>query len=869
MRGGIARQSALGGRDATLDSRASPSGVRVGRTASVIVVAALAVAGFAAEPRLEIADVVLEGNRAVHPDRVRFVIEARAGKTFTQSALQQAVADDVKAIERMGPFTSTRSELVYGDDGRTVKVVYRFKELPYVADIRWETYERLARQGGRLERWEGQGDWEWGTLGYFDKDSLEKVIETKTGSWLNPMLMENDRRAVLRKLYEDGRRHARVEVEQREKDGAVTVVFRVDRGRDVEVGRVEVEGLPAELSLRIFDPGILNPQGLLNAAGKPYQPELVPLDEGSVVRTLQDLGWLDAKLIRTRREMTDLVRPTDERRRHGPELVPDGEFNDRVVLIYTIEAGSRYRLGKVQFVGNTVASSADLREAFRMAEGDWFKRTDLYGDGGRASRRGDDGLGAIERSRRVVSNQGYARCEVRVDRRVDTAKHIVDLTLHVEEGRKYRIGRVEVHGNRVTRDSVVRRALYLNPGDRWSDDESDESLRQVERTGVFNGPRTPPRPLRIEKNFPEDRPDEVDLEVQVDERSTGSLNFQLGYSTASGVFGSLGYTESNFDILKVLSGEAYRGANQSLSFQLFAGEDRTSVSASWSDPHIFDGPHSLGLSGFRSDSTALEWREIRTGGTATVGRYFLRDDLLLQASYGYTNLKVKDVSYNAPDDAVTGNFYWNTLGLAQTYDRVNDRQTPTSGYVLTTGENFNGAPLSGSSDWLEVNGKAIGFVPLHQTEEGGVTFLKLAGRYRQEWAIDDSFDVPFYARYRGGGSAPAHRGFEQYRLSPTAYNRWNYFSYTGGTLDVLFTGELSYPVQQINEGLRVVGFVDYGNVWGEGESISPTHMRTAVGLGIRLPQAMPISLDFAWLLGRRESHESGTQIHFGMSAINF
>lgn len=840
------------------------------RTLHAAAAAVLAASAWAAEPRLEITDVVIDGVKHVHPDRVRFIIDARAGKTYSQSQLSQAVADDVKAIERMGPFTRTRSELVYGDDGRTVKVVYHFTELPYVGDIRWETWEKVMRRDGAVVPWDGHGEWEWGALGYFERDSLEKAVSTKVGSWLNPLLLENDRRAVQQKLYEDGRRFARVEVETREKDGAMMVVFRVDRGRNVEVGKVVVEGLPEPLTMHAFEPGLLNPQGLLNAPGKPYQPELVALDENAIVRTLQDLGWLDARLVATRREITDYVRPTDERRRHGPQLAPDGETNDRVVLVYTVIPGERYRLGKVSFVGNTVASSADMREAFRMPEGAWFKRVDLYGDGGaRRYRRGDDGLGAIERSRRVISNQGYARCDLRVDRRVDAVNHIVDLTLHVDEGRKYRVGRVEIHGNRITRDSVVRRSLYLHPGDRWSDDESDESLRQIERTGVFNGPRTPPRPLRIERRFPEDRPEEVDLDVQVDEKSTGSLNFQLGYSTASGVFGSLGYTETNFDLWKTLTGEQYRGANQTLSAQFYASSERTSLTTGWTDPHIFDGPHSLAVSGFRTDSSALEWDELRLGGSVSLGRYLLRDDLHLQVIYGYTDLKVDSLSVNAPDDVTEGKYYWNSLGLAQTYDRVNDRSQPTSGYLLNTGQTAFGGILPASAQWFEASAKATGFVPVHETEDGGVTFLRLTGRWREEWPIAGTDAVPFWARYRGGGSAPAHRGFEQYHLSPASFNQKGYLSYTGGTTDILFTGELSYPIQGINEGLRGVAFVDWGNVWGEDQAVKAGDFQTAVGVGIRLPAFLPISLDFAWLLDPPPHGDSSAQVHFGMNLVNF
>ena len=828
----------------------------------------------AVEPIVEVTEVAVEGARHVHPDRVRFILDTRAGKSYPLSLLQQAVADDVKAIETMGPFTKTRSELSFGPDGRTVKVIYRFAELPYVVRIRYETFDKVDDQG---RPWDGEGPWRYDLMPYFTKEKVEKAIESKEGAWLNPILLESDRRAVMRKLEDEGNKHARVEVVTSERDGEVTITYRVGTGPEIKVGTIVIEGLPKGVTMRAFEPGWMNPQGLLNAVGNPYQAELVTLDEGTIVRTLQQLGWLDARLVATKREIHDYVRPTDDRRRHGPSLVPDGDYNDRVALIYTLEPGERYTLGTVSFVGNTKATSEQLREAFRMPDGAWFRQVDLYGDGGRRRRIGDDeSLGAVERSRRVISNQGYARCGIREDRRIDTVNHIVHLTLHLDEGGTYKIGRVDVRGNRVTRDAIVRRGMALNPGDDWNDDQLDESQRQIERTGLFTGPRSAQRPLKLEKDFPADRPGEVDLVVDVDEKASGSLSFQLGYSSLSGIFGSLTYSENNFDLFNTLSGEAWRGGNQNLSFTIFVGQDRTSLSTSWVNPHIWDGPYALSTTAFRTDSTQLEWAELRIGGTVGVSRYFLRNDLSLGAIYGYTDLDVDDIGLRAPDDVTPGARFWNSLGLTQSYDRLNDRQLPTAGHLLAASQTVNGSLLPGTESWAEYIVRGAYYVPLLESDDGGSTFLRFSARWKQSEAISPTGNVPFYARYRGGGPAPNHRGFSAFELSPVAYNHrtdssgnTGFRSYTGGVKDALGTIELSYPVQGIDDGIRLVSFSDTGNVWGADQTARWGDVRTAVGFGIRFPAQFPVSLDFAWLVGPRESYESSTQVHFGIGQVSF
>ncbi|MBA2480090.1 MAG: outer membrane protein assembly factor BamA [Planctomycetes bacterium] len=806
----------------------------VSRLSFLIPTVACIVAIQAAEPTRVVRDVVIDGTKRVHEERVRFLLEVRSTKTYSDAQLRQAVADDVRAIEKMGPFTGTRGELRFSDDGREVTIIYHFTELPYVA--------KVALAG----------------IGYFDREKAEKILTTKVGSYLNPMLLENDRRAVERLFQDSGHRWCRVRADTAEDRGNISVVFVVELGQDVEVGQVNYIGLPDGARPLAIDKVLLMPKGAS------YQPELVDLDAQAVVRKLQDLGWLDAKLVSVQREVQDYVRPNEARRRHGPDLAPDGYFNDRMILTYTVDAGARYRLGKVSFVGNTIATQQQLRSAFGMPEGAWFKRDDLEGEP-----RAGGSIGAIERSRRVISNQGYARCRLAQDRHQDLENHIVDLVLHVSEGRKYRIGRVDIQGNEHTRDAVVRRALFLNPGDLWNDDARDESRDQINRTGVFKS--TPPRPVAVEMDFPDDRPEEVDLIARVEEDSTGSVNFQVGYSSATKLFGSVGYTERNFDLLGfVTSGiEHFRGANQSLEFQASWSEPATQVSATWTNPHVMDGPYSLSTTASRSDSTLREWAERRITGSGTVGRNFLKNRLNINLGYSYTDLKITNLQITAPDDALAGKYYLNTWTLGQNYDRLKpSRIAPTSGFALSATQGVTGDFMPSSADFAEYTGKGDAFVPVAEFEDGGVTYFHLSARWREEEALGETPIVPFYQRYRDGGAAPRHRGFDYDDLSPKQINRNGFLSNIGGTRNALATLEFSVPVQQTNEGVRLIAFADYGNVWAEGEAVDYKDLRTAIGFGVRFPIQIPVALDFAWLLQRRPG-ESASHVQFGLGNIRF
>ncbi|MBA3684072.1 MAG: outer membrane protein assembly factor BamA [Planctomycetes bacterium] len=774
------------------------------------------------EIRVEITPAAVGGAPRVSEDRVRFLLTTRVGDALDLLAL----ADDVRALEALGPFTRIEAaQIADPGDRRRVVVVFKLVELQYIGAVRFAG------------------------LNYFQRSGLEDKIRSKPGDYLNPLVLENDRMALERYFHEEkGNLDARVTVETPTVEGIATVIFNIERGREIDVGTVRYEGLPAAVLPRTVT------AALINQPNRPYQPEMVELDEQAVARTLQDLGWLDAAVGTSSRDRFDYVRPHEDRRRHGPALAPDGAFDDRVVLTFPITAGDLWYLGSVSFVGNTVASEAELRAAFALPDGAIYRRKDIEG--------------AVEKAQRVIRNLGYARANLRIDRRPDTTEHKVHLTLHAFEGDLYTLDRVDIHGNYRTKDAVARRALRVHPGARWNEDDVDRSKRTLVNTGLFKS--QPPAAPRLSPRFDDDRPGHVDLVVDLEEDSTGQFRFQVGYSSAFGVFGELGYQERNFDLFKALTFSGWRGAGHVLDLNASASEERTSTGISWTNPHLLDGPYSLSVSFNRSDSSRLDWDELRTSPSVSIGRSFLDGDLKLNLGYTYTDLQIDEVDDDATDDALVGegDYYLNTLSLRQSYDRLDHPRLPTAGFRLSTSEAVTGGPLSSSADYYEWSAKGDAFIPLYTMALGGSIVLHLSERWQEMGAFGDTDDVPFYDRYYGGGPSPRHRGFESGRLSPYAINANALRARTGGTTDSLASAELVIPLQGENDKIRLVLFSDVGNVWGEDESVSLNDLRTAVGFGIRFPVQLPVALDFAWLLDAEEE-EADNQIHFALGFFSY
>ncbi|MEK7413819.1 MAG: outer membrane protein assembly factor BamA [Planctomycetota bacterium] len=786
----------------------------------------------AAERQVTVTEVRIEGCKTVNPERISFVLSVRAGRRYgLEFELLRALSDDVRAIMRMGPFTDPRPTIIPGSDPDKVSVVISVVELPYVTGVSFKGLES-----------------QWGAEG-----ELSKKMEIKTGGYANPLLVENDLHLIERHFRDLGRRGTTARAESVATPSGIAMIFVVDLPPAVQVGRVAYRGLPADMRRRRLDDILDRTQ--VNRPGRAWQPEVLDIDQQDVRRALQDEGWLDCRLNGIDVEHTDYVRPADPRRRGGPEFVPDGAYNDRVHLIYDLQPGERYRLGTVSFIGNTQASSAELLEAFAIATGAWYRNQDIA--------RG------LERARRVISNRGYARCFLSPDRRLNLVTHTVDLVVRIDEGRPYRVGRVDIYGNLATRDSVIRRNLFVQPGQLWNDDDIDESRRQILRGGLFLD--EPQHSLNVRSLFPEDRPDQVDIRIDLDERSTGSISASVSYSVASGgISGRLSYSEDNFDLWGAITdpGRKWRGGGQRLNADIFVAQTTNNLSLAWSNPSLADGPYSEGVRLSRTDSTQRDWQEDRLEAADTIGRNFFRNNLHLGFSYTYSDIDISHIGLAAPDDATSGHRFQNQLGASLSFDSLDNSILPTSGLMLSASDNVAGAITSASDNYNEYQLKCDGYLPLLESEDGGVTFLYLGARWRQISPIDTSTAVPFYQRYLGGGPAPRFRGVGYNQLGPRATNKNGLDSRLGGDRDFVSSAELSYPVLGYNESLRMIGFLDAGNVWGVGETASLGSLRYAWGFGLRFPMQFPISLDFAWLV-HPEPGESKSQVQFGLGAIRF
>ena len=188
-----------------------------------------------------------------------------------------------------------------------------------------------------------------------------------------------------------------------------------------------------------------------------------------------------------------------------------------------ISEGDQYRLSSINFAGNKVFDRETIQKRIKLVPNVIFSKSLLGKD-----------LRSISD---LYSENGYALVSVVPDRLPDASNKTVAATLNIDEGDKYRIGRVEISGNTKTRDKVIRREIRLAEGDTFDSSKLKRSYERINNLGFFETVEMVPKPKYEEKA--------VDLDVKVKERPTGFLSVGGGYSSVDKFIATVDLTQGN------------------------------------------------------------------------------------------------------------------------------------------------------------------------------------------------------------------------------------------------------------------------------------------------------------------------------------
>lgn len=517
------------------------------------------------------------------------------------------------------------------------------------------------------------------------------------------------------------------------------------------------------------------------------------------------------------------------------------EYNsskDRIYITFNIHEGPRYIISKVNFKGNDLFTDEDLLSTLKNFPGSPYYPRDIF----------------LEDSKAIATlygNEGRLFTLVFPDIKIDTDRHLVEITYEIKEKGKIKLGRVHLKGNDVTRENVFLRELELFPGDDYDAFKFDQSKRKIQRLPFIS---KDPRKFKFEM-IPSGE-NTGDLIIEVEEEQSGNIQFGAAFNEIDSAVGTVSVSERNFNWMSLMGIGHFKGGGQNLSLSASAGVESQRYAVSFNNPKIFDRQISFGLSSYLRRRDFSEFDERRLGGGFGLGKQ-LFGDLWVNLRYRLERIEIDEVDDDAPQLILDeeGEYLVSALTLNLRYDKRNSGLFPTSGYFLRLSETLGESFAIGDKDFTQTKFEFKGYLPVfYRVDEDTKRRYPYYFATRFEIAANFSYNdsvVPLSDRFFTGGPTSV-RGFEPNELGPKDNGK-----VFPGNFRALGNLEFNMPV--VDQVIYLAFFVDSGYVWEDVQDFEVDELRVSAGITIRIriPQLsnQPISLNYAFPLINEEDDD--------------
>ena len=465
-----------------------------------------------------------------------------------------------------------------------------------------------------------------------------------------------------------------------------------------------------------------------------------------------------------------------------------------VYITIGITEGPQYTVSEVKLAGEILIPQAEALKLVKLKAGEVFSRARLT----ESTKAISDRLG----------DDGYAFANVNAVPDLDKAQRKVAFTFFVDPGRRVYVRRINVAGNTRTRDEVIRREMRQLEGGWYSANSITKSKQRVDRLGYFTE-------VNVETPSVPGATDQVDLNVSVVEKPTGTVLLGAGFGSEGMVF-SGGVTQQNVF-----------GSGNHLGVQVNTSKINTVYSLSFTQPYWTVDGVSRGFDLYKRDvdPSSLSLGQYRTstlGGQARIGVPFTDIDTV---SFGLGYEQTGITTY--PDSPLRIVTYVNTFGTDNTALLGNvgwARDTRDSAIYPTSGATSRafvetGLP-GGTLRFYKVNVQHQRYFPLTRNF---TLFLNGDIGYGNGFG---GKPLPFFRNYYVGGVSSL-RGFYTATAGPKDANG----DPVGGSKKMVGSAELLFPFPGMrnDKSVRVSAFLDAGMA---GESYAFSDVRAAAGLAV-------------------------------------
>ena len=607
----------------------------------------------------------VEGNQRLEAQTILSYIQLRAGQPYTSAAADQALKD-LYATELFADVQ------IRNEDGF---VVVEVQENPVVNRIILEGNKRIK------------------------EDKILPEIKVAPRQIFTRSKVRADVARIIELYKRQGRYAATVEPKMVMLDqNRVDIVFEITEGQKSKVRQINIIGNEKFSDGELRGEMVTKQTGALKifSSNTSYDPDRLAFDQQKLRQFYLTEGYADFRVVSA-----------------VAELTPDKRD---FIITYVVEEGERYKFGDVQIDSQLRDFDGDKLEAqLPMKVGDWYNAK-LVED-------------TIERLNETAGTFGYAFADVRPRYDRNAEDRTMQITFVINEAPRVYVERIDVNGNTLTQDKVIRREFRLTEGDAFNSLQVKRTTNRIKSLGYFQ------ENFEVEQK-PGSEPDRIVLEANVEERPTGELQLSAGFSSIESFIFQASVRQRNF-----------RGRGQTVGLSGSYSRYSKSVEASFTEPYLFDRNVSVGFDVYRRDFNSFRFLtndrdttyeqsttgfQLRAGLPVTeyltaVARYtFNYDDVSLDRGLFFSDRQ------NPPlqecDPLLAGRYLCDAIGtrtssifgLSLIYDRLDNRIRPSRGMMASVSADYAG--LGGSVEYARFRANLAKYWPV-----GGGFIFSISG----------------------------------------------------------------------------------------------------------------------------------------------
>jgi outer membrane protein insertion porin family len=699
--------------------------------------------------------IIFLGNRRMRSDTLKARIFSREGDPYNEETLRR----DFQALWNTQFFEDVKLRVEDSPDGPNHKnIIFEVKERPVIRRIRYDGNHSVS-----------------------ESDILDRFKERKVGltveSQFDPTKIKKAEVVLQELLGEHGRQFAKVtpQYERIAASNAVILVFKIEEGPKVKVGRIRFTGnhafsdrklirsmrhdRPYSIPLYIRDIPVLT---------KTYDREKLNEDIEVGVRGLyQDNGYFKASI-------GDPVLESIDTKGYRLGVPLTGRTHGKAVnMTIPVEEGDRYKMGTLKIVSADPDKALSLKvealkSIFPLHEGDIFSVAKIRK--------------AIEDYGKAYGQYGFIDFTAEPSMDIDDVNKRINLTMRFTEEKQYYVRRIDFSGNTTTRDKVIRRELLLDEGQLFNKRAWEISILRLNQLNYFERIEED-KAVEIKRNTKEGT---VDLNLKLREKGKQSIGLQGGVSGLAGTFIGLTYQTNNF-----------LGLGETLTFSAQFGDLQRSFMFGFTEPYLFDRPISTGFTIFDSKYNFDQAKQeaIALGQSVSINPQFVQNYTQnstgftvfaqypvkrlsftrLAVTYGLTRTNIQ--SFNqastllfeqlqfrsvAGPSALDG-IVSSTVTPSVSYNTIDNPQNPRKGKSYYYSFAISGGPLGGNVNTINNVFAYTQFRPIFKKRN--VLGLHFTTAYTTGYG---GKEVPPFSRFYMGGENDL-RGYDIRSISPVTF----------------------------------------------------------------------------------------------------